>query len=169
MQSQMNPVHVLYSFRFQIYFNVTLQSVQDLLQSLFCSDFPIQNFLRTSDATEIYWHARSIMMNTAHIAERLTGPSCNFALKEFNGNILHWMPDLFKLIFKAINNFLVYCDKFYDNVTSRPTDFIQLFYMGLPVNRIYNFINHISILVLLILMIIIIVHIKDSALDIFQL
>jgi hypothetical protein len=111
----------------------------------------------------------NIMTNTAHIVEQLTGPSCNFALKESDGNILHWMPDLFKLIFKAINDILVYCDKFYDHVTSRPTDFIHLFYRSLPVNRIYNFVNHISILVLLILMIIVIVHIKDSALDIFQL
>jgi hypothetical protein len=92
--------------------------------------------------------------------------ACCGTLREFNGNISHWMFDLFKLIFEAINDFLVYCDKFYSYVS---TDFIHPFYTDFPVNRVYSFVSHISILVLQILTIIIIDHITDSALDIFQL
>lgn len=72
--------------------------------------------MKSTDTQEAY--GCSIMTNTAHVAEQLTGPLWKFPLREFNSNISHWMLDLFKLIFKAIHDFLVYCDKFYGYVTS---------------------------------------------------
>jgi hypothetical protein len=57
-------------------------------------------------------HGCTITMNTAHVAEQLTGQLRKFPLREFNDNISHWMLNLFKLIFKAINDFLFIATSF---------------------------------------------------------